>query len=224
MRAHFCFFVGYVYLQSLRKSKAELSLFLLKRGLWLVVAEGLIVSLGISFLPYNFILLQVIWAIGVSMVLMAAVIRLPFRAILIIGLVIVLGHNALDFVEAAPDFKPSLVGVAASCAGGLGVAVGLSNSQSGVNYQLKLNGNNSGSVAGTGGAPPTVTPGPNKTVTFGFGSNCTNLTAMASGTGPFGYAWNNNAGNTATVNVCPQAKTTYTVTATMATAARPRPK
>lgn len=94
-----------IYLQSLRKSKAELSSFLLKRGLWLVVAEVLIVSLGISFLPYNFILLQVIWAIGVSMVLMAVVIRLPFRAILLIGLVIVLGHNALDYIEAAPDFK-----------------------------------------------------------------------------------------------------------------------
>lgn len=97
-----------IYLQSLRKSRAELSLFLLKRGLWLVVAEVLIVSLGISLLPYNFILLQVIWVIGVSMILMAAVIRLPFRAILGIGLVIVLGHNALDSVEASPGFKPGL--------------------------------------------------------------------------------------------------------------------
>lgn len=97
-----------IYLQSLRKSKAELSSFLLKRGLWLVVAEVLIVSLGLSFLPYNFILLQVIWAIGVSMVLMAAVIYLPFRAILLVGLVIVLGHNALDSIEAAPDFKPGI--------------------------------------------------------------------------------------------------------------------
>ncbi len=97
-----------IYLQSLRKSKAELSSFLLKRGLWLIVAEVLIVSLGISFLPYNFILLQVIWAIGVSMVLMAAVIRLPFRAILLLGLLIVLGHNALDSIEAAPDFNPGI--------------------------------------------------------------------------------------------------------------------
>lgn len=98
-----------IYLQSLRKSKAELSSFLLKRGLWLVVAEVMIVSLGISFLPYNFILLQVIWVIGVSMMLMAAVIYLPFRAILLVGLVIVLGHNALDSIEAAPDFKPGIL-------------------------------------------------------------------------------------------------------------------
>ena len=98
-----------IYLQSLRKSKAELSAFLLKRGLWLVVAEVLIVSLGLSFLPYNFILLQVIWAIGVSMVLMAAVIYLPFRAILLLGLVIVLGHNALDFVEQSPGFEAWLL-------------------------------------------------------------------------------------------------------------------
>ncbi len=94
-----------IYLQGLRKSKAALSLFLLKRGLWLVVAEVLIVSLGLSFLPYNFILLQVIWVIGISMILMAGLLWLPVRAILGIGLLIVLGHNSLDFIEQSPGFK-----------------------------------------------------------------------------------------------------------------------
>jgi uncharacterized membrane protein len=97
-----------IYLQSLRKTKAELSLFLLKRGLWLIIAEVLIVSLGLSFLPYNFILLQVIWVIGFSMVLMAALIRLPFRVILGLGLVMVVGHNALDFQEQSPGFEASV--------------------------------------------------------------------------------------------------------------------
>jgi uncharacterized membrane protein len=50
-------------------------------------------------------MLQVIWAIGISMVLMGLLIRLPFNAILVIGLIIVLGHNILDFPEAALGFK-----------------------------------------------------------------------------------------------------------------------
>lgn len=90
-----------IYLQGLRKSKKELSLFLLKRGLWLIVAEVLLVSLGISFDPYySFIFLQVIWAIGISMVLLAALIWLPFPVLLALGTIILLGHNGLDAWEA----------------------------------------------------------------------------------------------------------------------------
>jgi hypothetical protein len=60
----------------------------------------------------------------------------------------------------------------------------------------------------------TVTPGPNQSVVFGFGSNCTNISATATGAATLGYSWNNGAGNGATVNVCPQTTTTYTLTVT----------
>lgn len=91
-----------IYLQGLRKSKGELSLFLLKRGLWLILAEVALVTLGITFDPsWTFIFLQVIWAIGISMVILAALIRLPFGVLLFIGAVIVFGHNSLDGYEAA---------------------------------------------------------------------------------------------------------------------------
>ena len=47
----------------------------------------------------------------------------------------------------------NVTGGGSFCSGGSGLAVGLSNSQSGVNYQLQLNSINSGSpIAGTGGA------------------------------------------------------------------------
>jgi hypothetical protein len=95
-----------IYLQSLRKTKAELSAFLIKRGLWLVFAEVTIVTLGITFNPfYGAIILQVIWAIGISMVILGLLIHLPFRLILALGLAIVLGHNLLDSPEAVPGFK-----------------------------------------------------------------------------------------------------------------------
>ena len=90
-----------IYLQSLRKTKAQLSLFLVKRGLWLILIEVLIMSFAFTFDPdYNMIILQTIWAIGISMVLLAILIWLPFYAIFILGLAIVFGHNALDFAEA----------------------------------------------------------------------------------------------------------------------------
>lgn len=88
------------YLQSARKSKKELSLFLITRGIWLIVAEVTIVNLIFSFdISYSAIALEVIWAIGISMVILGLVIWLPFEIILAIGLLIVLGHNALDFYE-----------------------------------------------------------------------------------------------------------------------------
>ena len=92
------------YLQSARKSKKELSLFLVTRGLWLILAEVAIVNLIFTFDPsFDVIALEVIWAIGISMVILGLVIWLPFEIILAMGLLIVLGHNSLDFYERDQD-------------------------------------------------------------------------------------------------------------------------
>lgn len=89
------------YLQSLRKSKGELSAFLIKRGLWLVLLELTLVTFGITFdIHFGIFALQTIWAIGISMVFLGFAIWLPFKAILALGVLIVLGHNGLDFYEA----------------------------------------------------------------------------------------------------------------------------
>ncbi len=104
---HFCapvfvFLAGIsIYLQSLRKTKNQLSIFLFKRGLWLILIEIFVMSLAFTFDPtYSAIIFQTIWAIGISMVLLGLAIRMPFEVIFITGLIIVLGHNALDFYEA----------------------------------------------------------------------------------------------------------------------------
>lgn len=95
-----------IYLQSLRKTKKELSAFLIKRGLWLIIVEVVIITFAWTFNPqYNIIPLQVIWAIGISMVFLGLIIHLPYRFILILGLIIVFGHNLLDIPEAAEGFK-----------------------------------------------------------------------------------------------------------------------
>jgi uncharacterized membrane protein len=96
-----------IYLQSLRKTQKELSIFLLKRGVWLIFVELALITFALSFNPlYSVFFLQVIWVIGISMVLMALLIYLPFNVLLGLGLVIVLGHDLLDFPETAKGFKP----------------------------------------------------------------------------------------------------------------------
>lgn len=95
------------YFQSLRKSKKELSMFLLKRGFWLLIVEIFIINFAFSFdIHYSVIGLQTIWSIGISMIILGLVVWLPFNAILIIGSLLVLGHNALDYFEAGKTSSP----------------------------------------------------------------------------------------------------------------------
>jgi uncharacterized membrane protein len=105
---HFCapvfvFLAGTsIYLQLTRgKSKGSLSKFLLTRGLWLIVLEFTVVRFGVCFnLDYSFLAgLQVIWVIGVSMILMAGLIHLPLLINAAIGLILIAGHNLLDGVQ-----------------------------------------------------------------------------------------------------------------------------
>ena len=64
------------------RAKRELSKFLVTRGLWLILLELTIVKFGVFFnSDLRFLgFLQVIWVIGVSMIVLAALIHLPLRA------------------------------------------------------------------------------------------------------------------------------------------------
>ena len=94
------------YLIGLRKDMKDLSSFLIKRGLWLILVEILVVTLMTTFDPlYHVIVLQVIWAIGASLLLLGLAVRLPYKAIFGIGLSILLLHNLLDYPEAERQMK-----------------------------------------------------------------------------------------------------------------------
>lgn len=91
-------------LMATRKSPADLAKFLLTRGLWLILVELVIVSTATTFAPggieqlggKTLAFMQVIWAIGASMVILAGLQFLGRKVCLALGAVIVLGHNALD--------------------------------------------------------------------------------------------------------------------------------
>ena len=72
------------------------SRYLLSRGLWLVALEFTLVSWAWSGFWPQFLLVQVIAAIGVSMVALALLVHLPRTAVLALGIAIVGGHNLLD--------------------------------------------------------------------------------------------------------------------------------
>lgn len=88
------------YLIGQRKSRQELSGFLLKRGIWLIVLELTVVNLGWNFnLEFPMFFFITIWALGLSMIILAAFIYLPIKVILPVCIVIIAGHDLLDGVH-----------------------------------------------------------------------------------------------------------------------------
>jgi len=82
------------------QGRSDVSAFLFKRGLFLVVLEFTLVNFAWTFqLPPSVIYLQVIWAIGISMIALSLLVWLPRPALLALGAVIVAGHNLLDGVH-----------------------------------------------------------------------------------------------------------------------------
>ena len=100
---HFCapvfvFLTGTsAYLYGRNKSKAQLAFFLFTRGLWLVLAELILINFAWTFdTTFSFRILQIIWAIGISLILLSVLVFLPVKVILGIGVLLVFGHNLLD--------------------------------------------------------------------------------------------------------------------------------
>ena len=77
--------------------------FLFKRGLVLILLEITLVNFAWTFqFPPSVVYLQVIWAIGLSMVALSVLIWLPAGVLLPLAVVIIAGHNLLDGIHAAP--------------------------------------------------------------------------------------------------------------------------
>ena len=100
---HFCaptfmFLAGtsaWLWARNTGATRGQLQRFLVSRGLWLVLLEMTVISFCWRF-DFNGLVLQVIWALGWCMTLLAALLFLPRRAIAAFGLLLVFGHNTLD--------------------------------------------------------------------------------------------------------------------------------
>ena len=85
------------------KSTGELSRFLLVRGLWLILLELTVLRcFGYQFnMDYRVTLLVILWALGWSMIALAALVWLPVPLIITVALAMIAGHNVFDTVQSA---------------------------------------------------------------------------------------------------------------------------
>ncbi|MGH7517507.1 MAG: DUF1624 domain-containing protein [Gemmatimonadales bacterium] len=84
------------------RNPGSLARFLVTRGLWLVLLELTVARAAWQFnLDYAYSAALVLWALGWSMVALATLVRLPEAGIGVIGIGMVLLHNAVDRVSAA---------------------------------------------------------------------------------------------------------------------------
>ena len=90
------------------KTKKQVAFFLFTRGLFLMAVEILIIE---PLWDFNFtvIYLQVIWAIGLSMVALSILQYLPYKILVFTGLIIVFGHNLLDSINIDTPFLKSVL-------------------------------------------------------------------------------------------------------------------
>ncbi|WP_339628393.1 heparan-alpha-glucosaminide N-acetyltransferase domain-containing protein [uncultured Maribacter sp.] len=95
----FSFLAGIsAFLVGRKKSKSELSVFLLKRGIWLVFIELIVVNFSWYFdIHFSTISLLVIWSLGISMIFLAGLIHLKLKYVLIFSVLMIFGHNILDY-------------------------------------------------------------------------------------------------------------------------------
>jgi uncharacterized membrane protein len=98
----FIFLAGVsAYLMSKRMTRAELRQFLITRGLWLIALEFTVVHFAWSFnLQYqDGLFMQVIWAIGASMVALALIVSWPRWLIGLCAVAVIATHNLLDGIQ-----------------------------------------------------------------------------------------------------------------------------
>ncbi|MDQ6764406.1 MAG: heparan-alpha-glucosaminide N-acetyltransferase domain-containing protein [Bacteroidota bacterium] len=104
-----------IFLYGQKRTKNEVAFFLFTRGIWLMLAEIFIVNFFWEFNYGSFLMLEVIWTIGLSMVILSLLQFLPYKFLLALGLLIIAGHNLLDNIKidqpAAASFLWSLVHV-----------------------------------------------------------------------------------------------------------------
>jgi uncharacterized membrane protein len=86
--------------------------FLLKRGLWLVLLEFVIVNFALFFDPgFHTLIFEVIATIGFGFVILSLLLKLSVRTITIIGLTIIFFHNLLTLIpfgQASMTSRPIL--------------------------------------------------------------------------------------------------------------------
>lgn len=92
-----------------QNSEASTRAFVLKRGLWLIAVELLIMGPIVTH-GYNVVILGIFWVIGASMMMTSLLMRLPRRILLVLSLLIIAGQHLLPIIDTG-DVTGSLLGL-----------------------------------------------------------------------------------------------------------------
>ena len=93
--------LGAFFWLSRGRTKGQLSAFLVKRGLWLVLLDLTVIRLAMTFsMTSGVLLVSVLWALGWSMVVLALLVHLPFRVLTVVSIAVIALHNSLDAIMA----------------------------------------------------------------------------------------------------------------------------
>jgi uncharacterized membrane protein len=87
-----------------KRTKPQLSRFLLTRGLWLMLLEVTVIRFILTFevgVEGKLIILTVFWMLGLCMMVLAALVYLPARLLLVLSIAVIAAHNLMDSVRAA---------------------------------------------------------------------------------------------------------------------------
>ncbi|RPI74414.1 MAG: DUF1624 domain-containing protein [Ignavibacteriales bacterium] len=103
---HFCapifiFLAGTGAFLSLNRGKSikDVSKYLFTRGLWIIFLEFTLVRSGWTFgITENIFVAQVIWVIGISMVCLSVLIKLPLKVLAGVSVFMILTHNLFDTI------------------------------------------------------------------------------------------------------------------------------
>lgn len=99
-----------VFFMSQKKTRNEIALFLVTRGLWLMVLEQTVFQLAwAGDFVYSFMSFGVIAVLGLCMVLLSVLIYFPNKVLIAFGLLLVFGHNSLDGFKNVSDDLPGFI-------------------------------------------------------------------------------------------------------------------
>lgn len=99
---------AYIYFK--KNGAQKTSAYLFSRGIILILLELTLVKIGWHFnTDFSSIGLLVIWALGLSMMLLGLMLWLPQPFVFIAALIILAGHNLLDAIQTSDTGWPSLI-------------------------------------------------------------------------------------------------------------------
>jgi uncharacterized membrane protein len=104
----FVFLAGTSAYLSLQKSsdRSKSKRFLLKRGLYLILLEIIVVNFALFFDPvFHTILFEVIAAIGFGFIMLGLLLSVSIKKLGILGLIILFGHNLFTSIPPTVNFK-----------------------------------------------------------------------------------------------------------------------